>query len=276
VSTFEPFNRQKACRYGQMLYNIHDIYIGRSLELYGEYSEGEVDLFRHFVQPGQVVVEAGANIGTHTVFLARQVGPRGTVLAFEPQRVIYQTLCANLALNSIPNAHCFKLALGASRGSVFVPPINYWTAGNFGGIPLGGDTEGESVSVVTLDSLNLTLCHFLKVDVEGMEEDVLRGAANLIARNRPVMYVENDKPEKTHALVRYIDSLEYLMYWHRPTYFNPRNFFGNPNNVFSYGFSANMICLPREHKYVVEGLERVEAPPIATKDTAGLATRYES
>ncbi len=74
MNPFTVFNRQKACRYGQMLYNLNDQYIGRSLDLYGEFSEGEVDLFRQIVKPGQIVVEVGANLGAHTVFLARQVG----------------------------------------------------------------------------------------------------------------------------------------------------------------------------------------------------------
>jgi FkbM family methyltransferase len=258
VATFEAFNRQKACRYGQMLYNFRDIYIGRSLELYGEYSEGEVELFRTFVQPGQVVVEVGANIGVHTVFLAGQVGRKGAVVAFEPQRIIYQTLCANLALNNIPNVHCFNTALGAAPGSVFVPPINYWELGNFGGVPLGGYTEGESVTLFTLDSYNLSPCHFLKVDVEGMEEQVLRGAAKLIAEKRPILYVENDKPEKAASLPRYIDSLGYTMYWHRPPYFNPANFFANQENVFGNGYSVNMLCVPKERNITVQGLDRVE------------------
>ena len=97
------FNRLKACRHGWMLYNVNDIYIGRSLDLYGEYSEGEIALFRQFLRPGDVVVEIGAHIGTHTVFFAKTVGPTGVVFAFEPQRVVHQTLCANIALNSLSN-----------------------------------------------------------------------------------------------------------------------------------------------------------------------------
>jgi hypothetical protein len=53
---FPPFNKQADCRYGRMLFNTNDIYIGRSLELYGEFSEAEVDLFRQIVKPGSFVV----------------------------------------------------------------------------------------------------------------------------------------------------------------------------------------------------------------------------
>src|SRR5437773_2697778 len=97
VSAFPQFNRLKQCRHGMMLYNINDVYIGRSLDQYGEFSEGELDLFQQFVKPGQLILEVGANIGAHTVWLAQAVGSTGTVLAFEPQRIVYQALCANLA-----------------------------------------------------------------------------------------------------------------------------------------------------------------------------------
>ncbi len=244
-----------------MLYNINDTYIGRSLDLYGEYSEGEVELFRQLIQPGQVVVEAGANIGSHTIALAQQVGPNGLVIAFEPQRILFQTLCANLALNSIPNVYCFNNAVGATPGSVLIPHFNYWKEGNFGGVSLGEYQSGEPVPVVTLDSCNLPRCNLLKADVEGMEQQVLQGAAGLIARLKPILYVENDRKDKQPSLIRYIDSLGYNMYWHTPLYFSPTNFLGNQENVFPNIASMNMLCLPKELPQNVAGLEPVRVPP---------------
>ena len=261
MATFEAFNRQKACRHGQMLYNFHDTYVGRSLDLYGEYSEGEVELFRQILQPGQFVVEAGANIGAHTVFLAQHVGPSGAVMAFEPQRLVFQTLCANLALNNIPNVICFNNALGAEPGSARVPLINYWRESNFGAFALGGYQEGEQVPVVTLDSLKLARCNFLKADVEGMELQVLQGATDLIARLKPIIYVENDKSGKQLPLIRHVDGLGYRMYWHKPFYFNPTNFFGNQHDVFPQIVSLNMLCVPEELPLNVPGLEQVQIPP---------------
>src|SRR5687768_6606900 len=85
-----PFNRLKDCRYGRMLYNVNDLYVGRSLDLYGEFSEGEVEVFRQLVRPGDLVMDVGANVGAHTVWFAKAVGPGGVVLAFEPQRLVFQ------------------------------------------------------------------------------------------------------------------------------------------------------------------------------------------
>lgn len=66
--------RLKACRYGPLLYWITDTYIGQSLDMYGEFSEGETALLRQIIRPGATVVEVGANIGAHTVCLAKAVG----------------------------------------------------------------------------------------------------------------------------------------------------------------------------------------------------------
>lgn len=250
---FPALNRMKACRHGTLLYNIHDIYIGRSLDLYGEFSEEEVDLFRQVLRPNMIVVEVGANIGAHTVALAQFVGPGGMVLAFEPQRIVYQILCANLALNSIPNVDCRREAVGREKGALLVPPLDYGQPNNFGGVGMQGHGHGEPVPLVTLDSLALARLDLLKVDVEGMEQEVIVGAAATITRCRPLLYVENDRPEKAEELVRTIDRLGYDMFQHRPPLYSPANFAGNPHNVFGNTVSINMICTPRGGHYVMQG-----------------------
>jgi FkbM family methyltransferase len=261
MSPAEPFNRLKPCKHGSLVYNVHDLYIGRSLEAYGEFSEGEIELFRQFVRPGMVVVEVGANIGTHTVFLARAVGCQGRVLAFEPQRIVFQALCANLALNSIANVHAWQAAVGRQCGEILVPELDPEKEHNFGGLGLGEFRSGERVPVVTLDSLKLPQCHLVKVDVEGMEQQVLEGARELLARCQPILYVENDRPEKSAPLIRLIDELGYNMYWHMPPLFNPRNFAGNAENLFGKVVSVNMLCCPKNRPQQVDGGAKVEVPP---------------
>ena len=82
-----PVNLCHDFRYGKIMYNQLDQFIGRSLRLYGEYSQGEADIFEQIVKPGHIVVEAGANIGSHTIHLAQLAGDQGQVWAFEPQRL---------------------------------------------------------------------------------------------------------------------------------------------------------------------------------------------
>src|SRR4051812_41890218 len=59
--------RLRRCRHGLMLFNLNDVYIGTMLDLYGEYCEGELDIFRQIIRPGMTIIEVGANIGAHTV-----------------------------------------------------------------------------------------------------------------------------------------------------------------------------------------------------------------
>ncbi|HSU65369.1 MAG TPA: FkbM family methyltransferase, partial [Tepidisphaeraceae bacterium] len=256
---FRTFNRLKECRYGRMLYNVNDIYVGRSLDLYGEFSEGEVEVFRKTIRAGDVVVEAGANIGAHTVYLARETGPQGAVIAFEPQRLVFQTLCANIALNSFTNVICKQSAVGDAPGTLLVPSLDPARENNFGGLSLLGHSHGEPVPVVRLDDLGLARCRLLKVDVEGMELQVLKGAAKLIERCTPALYVENDRTENSADLVRFIDSLNYDAYWHLPPLYNPQNFQRNPDNVFGPTHSINMLCLKRG-TYGTCDLPRVQMP----------------
>src|SRR5262249_40109323 len=99
------------------------------------------------------------------------------------------------------------------------------------------------------------------IDVEGMERAVLEGAAQTIARCKPVLYVENDRPEKSPALIRTIDGLGFDLYWHCPPLFNPGNFGGNPTNIFGQIVSMNMLCVPKSTAPPVMGLARVALPP---------------
>ena len=243
-----------------MLYNPNDKFVGRSLDLYGEFSEGEAALFGQCVKPGHVVLDIGANVGAHTLFFAAAVGPRGRVVAFEPQRLVFQTLCANVALNSITNVICRNEAVGATPGTVRVPVLDPRTMQNFGGLSLDGQREGEAVARVTVDGLELGRCHFMKIDVEGMEVPAIEGAAETIRRLRPILYVENDRREHSDALVRLIASLDYRLYWHLPRLFNPDNFAANPDNVFADFISRNMLCLPAESTVKVEKMQPVKMP----------------
>src|SRR5258708_30741705 len=87
-------------RHGPMLALAGDRYITGSLELYGEFSFGEWLLFAQLVKPGMTVVEVGANIGAHSVALARACFPRPLYL-FEPPQRVFQSLCAHLSPNGI-------------------------------------------------------------------------------------------------------------------------------------------------------------------------------
>jgi FkbM family methyltransferase len=255
------FNHCVLAREGYVLYNSNDIYIGQAIERYGEYGEIEAELLRQLCGPGSVAIEVGANMGTHTLVLARSTGPTGFVYAYEAQRVVFQTLCANLALNSIVNVDARHSAVSAEPGWIVIPDIDYTQSGNFGGVSVNRFTSGREVRKITLDSdLDVGRLDLVKVDVEGMELEVLRGAAALIERFRPALYVENDRPENSEALIRHLLNLDYRLYWHLPPLYNPKNFFGDNQNLYPNVVSFNMLCLPRAKPQDIRGMPEITDP----------------
>jgi FkbM family methyltransferase len=246
------FNTLSKCRHGWMLYHTADQYIGRGLNKYGEFSESEVALFRQLLRPGDLVVEAGANFGAHTVAIAQMLGEQGGIIAFEPQRLVYQAMVANVALNSLTNVITVQAGLGAYQGSIKIPVLNPAKGHNFGGFNISSHNAGEEVPVKTIDGLSLNRCRLIKVDVEGMECEVLEGARNTITRLRPILYVENDRTEHSQRLITLIQSFGYRLWWHLPRMFNPDNFRGDKENLFGNIVSVNMLCLPQETQTVVD------------------------
>ena len=244
-------------KHGRMLVNRHDAYIGRSIMELGEFSEGEVDLFRQVLKPGALVVEAGANIGAHTIPLAGFVGPSGRVVAFEPQRVVFQMLCANVALSSLMNVTAYWSAVGELPGELWVPTIDYAQPNNFGGLALEGRTSGERVPVQTIDALRLERLDLLKADVEGMELAVLKGARQTIERCHPLLYVENDREEKSAELLTLIKTLGYSVFSHNPRLYNPNNFFGETNNPFGNIISINLFAVHSSVAANIQGLKQL-------------------
>jgi FkbM family methyltransferase len=256
------FNEIAQCRHGPMLFNRHDVYIGASLRRYGEYSPGEAALFATLLKPGMTVVEVGANIGAHTVALSQFVGPTGWVHAFEPQRLVFQTLCANLALNGCANVFARNAAIGAAPGEIRVPVLSPHRPHNFGGLSLVGAPVGERVVLQTLDALGLAACDFLKLDIEGMEIEALQGAAGLIRQFRPILYVENVRQDRSAALIALLHAWDYRLYAHTPPLFVADNYAGDAENIFGAVASINMLGFAAERNIGVQGLR--EIVPTAT------------
>ncbi|MEY4767517.1 MAG: hypothetical protein RL637_156 [Pseudomonadota bacterium] len=260
----QGFNQLVKAKYGYVVYNQNDIYIGRAIEKYGEFSEAEVDLFRQICKSGDIVVEVGANIGTHTQVLSQLVrnsAGGGRIIAFEPQRIVFQTLCANMAINSITNVECYPFAVGEKAGDLLLPDMNYHQQGNFGGVEINRFTQGQKVQIVSLDEfLTLPALKLLKIDVEGMEHSVISGAKQLITLHKPFLYVENDRLDKSQALIELIFSLNYRLFWHKPKLFNPNNYTGCLENDYPNVISINMLGIPRNLSIELREFEEITDP----------------
>jgi FkbM family methyltransferase len=187
-------------RYGPMMYNPRDTYVGGSIEAYGEFSPGETELLLSLIVADSVVMDVGANYGALTLPLARRARQ---VYAFEPQRPVFCALAATMVMNGLDNVICENVALGEKPGFITVPRLDFTTANNVGGLVLGHPGTGElgfyNVRAETLNEYvernRIRRLDLLKIDVEGMEAEVLRGGAEAIRALRPVMYIEADRQE---------------------------------------------------------------------------------
>lgn len=264
VTNLNKVNFLVQARNGLFIANCQDVYLGNSLIRYGESGALEWELLKGLIEPGSTVVEVGANIGTHTVSIARAVGDGGRVIAVEPQRVIFQYLCANISLNGFMNVETYHCGCGSEAATLIVPAIDYSAERNqnFGGVSLQKNGLGESVEIRRLDDLvgDTRLVRLIKIDVEGMEADVLRGAMATIRASRPILYVENDRIEKSEELIRLIMDLGYRLFWHIPPLFNPDNYFSEKENVYGNVASYNMVCFPCEETAIVPGLQEIIDP----------------
>lgn len=254
-------NRVKVGRHGAFVYNVNDRYIGRSLDLYGEYCESEARLFGQILHPGETAIDVGANIGALAVPMANAVGPKGRVIALEPQRVLHQMLCANAALNGLTNMVCLNAAASAKEGLVSVPALDYGSANNFGGIALNSNAaQTETVACLTVDALKAPACRLIKIDVEGMELEVLKGAEGTLVRHRPVLHVENDRRPNSAALIQHLLDRSYRLWWHIAPLFEPDNFFGLNEDVFGNLACVNILAVPVEIASNIKGLRPVSGP----------------
>lgn len=233
---------------GPIIVNTYDKYVGKSLIKYGEFSESEADLFRSLIKTGMTVIDVGANYGAHTLLFSHLVGKSGQVFAFEPQIQVYNCLCGSLALNNITNVTAVCAPVGKEGETVKYMEIDYNHDDNFGGYSFDQIEEGEEINVVPINMP----CHFMKIDVEGMELNVIQGAEKMIREYNPVMYVEADRPSKNKELFSFIRSLDYEVYWHSAPFFNANNFNQDKENLFEGIASINVLCVPKD--ITIEGL----------------------
>jgi FkbM family methyltransferase len=146
-----------------------------------------------------VIVDGGANIGFFTVPVAHRTQGRGTrIIAFEPQRQLFQALGGSLALNGYDHVYLHNYGLGKEPGVAQMPSVNYGEAQDFGTVALSDQTTVEEdgwmndqvVDIISIDAMALPRLDFFKLDVEGYEVPALTGALDTIKKHRPWIWVE--------------------------------------------------------------------------------------
>lgn len=225
--------------------------IGRSVLFYGEHAQNELDFCASFIAPGGVVLDIGAHQGTHTVVFAKAVGPSGVVYAFEPQRLMFQNICASIALNSIDNVTALNVAVGSYAGRVRIADFDYGKRAHFSGMRITPENTGEEVNLVSVDSVirpeHIDKVEFMKIDVEGMEIDVLQGAVSILEKSLPIVYCEYHaragNKNLDRSVIKFLKERGYVIFVHEPAGFNVSNFYRHNEDRFRGGVDHNVICI---------------------------------
>ncbi len=189
-------------KYGKINYFKNDYYIAKEAENNKFFEESTIVQFvGDILKKSKVVLDIGAHAGSHTI-LYKSINPNLTIYSFEPQKNMFDLLSYNVELNSLKDVYLYNKALGhknfkTSLSNKSVEPdrefeVSYdlGTPSNLGGIGFGGG--GEIVDVDTIDSLNLTSCDYIKIDVEGAENLVLIGGINTISKFKPIIWFESN------------------------------------------------------------------------------------
>jgi len=161
---------------------------------YGEHDERyEIALLRKLIRPDMVCWDIGANIGFFTCLFASLTGPGGQVVAFEPLSATRAMLLENLALNRLSNVQVLPVAIGSEDGNARIyfhdAQLGEGTASIY---PANEKQDSEEISLVRIDTIaaDLPAPDFVKIDVEGAQEDVWRGGARFFSEKAPMLMAE--------------------------------------------------------------------------------------
>lgn len=171
-----------------------DILFGGFLHL-GESNPLEMHVLRKIVRPNDIVFDVGANLGWYALNAAQVVGSSGKVYAFEPNPAVANWASENCRLNHLSNVRIEKIALSDKTGR-----LEFYIGDNFGSLVKkvalleSRKIKRMSVPVVTIDAyvkrLNIKKIRLIKIDAEGKDFEVLRGAVQTLRKHHPYLIVE--------------------------------------------------------------------------------------
>lgn len=166
----------------------------------GVYEDYIFDYIRNNINvDGSTIIDIGANFGFHSLEFADLVGPEGSVVSFEPQKLVYYQLCGNIIINGYDNITAHNVALSNETTTLKMENPDYHSSDiiNIGNAHLNAYThiKYNQVEVKPLDAFEFDNVSVIKIDVQGYEPKVLDGATNTILKHRPVIFIEVETPQ---------------------------------------------------------------------------------
>lgn len=180
----------------------NDNVISNALVINGAYQKHLEVVSEFFIKDYQngVVLDIGSNLGSYSIPLAKKY-KNLDFIGFEPQKIVYYQYCGNIFLNSLNNVTALNVAVGKRNRKISINLPQYNVENNIGGFSLNKkiihnknevllSEEEDNISIITIDSLNLENIRLIKIDVEGLEEDVILGSLKTLEKNNypPIIF----------------------------------------------------------------------------------------
>ncbi len=223
----------------------HDEAVGAMLRDHGEFARPELDfLLDHAGTQTGALLDIGANIGAIGLPFAAQ-RPAWQIVAVEAFGGLAEILKTNVRRNELENVVALHAAAGDRRQMVDFPHVELTARGNYGNLGFSYPaTDSRAVQMVTLDEIAPPNTRLVKVDVQGAEPSVLRGAARLRHAVRPVWLVEATKEWWNSALevIEILRSDSYDLYWFFSPHATPSSPRSRPTNPFRG--DTGVVALP--------------------------------
>jgi FkbM family methyltransferase len=202
----------------ELLVDTND-WIGKQIYWYGDYEAGTLAFLKKYLKEGDVFLDVGAYIGDISCAACRMVGSNGFVYAVEPNPKNSELLTKNFKINGFNNAVIFNFGLSDTTkfGELYSDEEGNSGASSFIRTELSRSNIGLQVNLTTLDILirekKIRIPTFIKIDVEGYEIEVLRGAKQMLRSYSPILCIEyvremNREKGSSEDIFDFINSLE--------------------------------------------------------------------
>jgi FkbM family methyltransferase len=239
----KPYLLQVPSRVGEFLVYKNDKIVSQSIRLYGEYSQAEIVIMSQYLDETSIYLDIGTNIGYHAV--AMQDLTKCQVMAFEPHPKHFVMAAVNCKERPI---QIFNAAVSDKEEVITIDTFDESILGNFGDISINGKADKIEVQATTIDKLGLEKVDLMKIDVEGYEPNVLRGAEQTIDKLRPVIFYEAEELDKWNQCFKFLELKDYKQYWVscriRPV--GNETFIKSEQDPFQNAGVSNILAVPAE------------------------------
>jgi hypothetical protein len=217
-------------RVGIVQYLPDEALVGESIAWYGEYLQPQLDLLARLIRPGATVLEVGAGIGMHALFLGKALGADGHLFLYEPRPVVQRILQQNLGANGVSNVTVMRRALGRRSA---------------GDLATSSGVAAPAF-IETLDELQLERLDWLKINDGSLALEVFEGDTDTLWRLRPRLFLAAADAALLDTLAERVKAFSYRCWWLATALFNAANFNRRDADIFAGRKALALLAIPEE------------------------------